>query len=288
MSRAGNARARSADAAPTGLPREFGYSQEDFRAIADLLEARTGIHLPPHKDQLVYSRLAKRLRALRLDSFAAYRALLDAPDGGAELLRMVNALTTNLTRFFREPHHFHHLGRHLAQLAASRSSRRLRLWSAGCSTGPEAWSMALTLDSVLTERGRWDAKILATDIDTDVLAVARQGRYDAEEVEDVPSQFRQHLQPTAEGEFDLSPQIKSLITFKPLNLIGPWPFSGPFDAIFCRNVAIYFTQDTQTRLFSRFGDVLAPDGFLYIGHSETLTQLSDRFELVGQTIYRPR
>lgn len=284
----GHNAARLPSGSPPPIQREFDYKPEDFRAIADLLEARTGIHLPAHKDQLVYSRLAKRLRALGLDSFKDYRAVLDSADGGAEVLRMVNALTTNLTRFFREGHHFTHLAKHLSNLAATRSNRRLRVWSAGCSTGPEAWSIGLTLISSVPDISRWDAKILATDIDTDVLSVARAGRYDEDDVSDVPQPYRKYMTALGQGEYELNADVRKLISFKPLNLIGPWPFNGPFDAIFCRNVAIYFTQETQTKLFTRFGEVLAPDGFLYIGHSETLTQLSSRFELVGQTVYRPR
>jgi chemotaxis protein methyltransferase CheR len=273
---------------PAPPAREFAYGPEDFRAIAALLESKAGIHLPAHKDQLVYSRLAKRLRALGLTSFAAYRAGLDGPDGGAEVVRMVNALTTNLTRFFREAHHFAHLHGHLARLAAARPKRRVRLWSAGCSTGPEAWSMALTLAGAAPDLARLDARILATDIDTDALAVAREGRYAEDDLADLPARHRARLVEAGPGALAPSAELRELVRFKPLNLIGPWPFRGPFDAIFCRNVAIYFAPQTQTRLFSRMRDVLAPDGFLYIGHSETLPQLADRFEFVGRTIYRPR
>lgn len=268
-------------------PREFEYRPDDFLAIAQLLEERTGIHLPPHKDQLVYSRLAKRLRALGLPTFAAYRAYLAEPEGGGELMRMVNALTTNLTRFFREPHHFAHLKAHLADLVGRKSSsRRLRLWSAGCSTGPEPYSLALVLRDVVPDLAKWDAKILATDIDTDVLSLAEAGRYARDAIADVPGPYQRYFTGLGTDEVEVAAKIRGLVTFKPLNLIGPWPFKGPFDAIFCRNVAIYFAPETQTQLFARFRDMLTEDGYLYIGHSETLPQLSDRLELVGQTIYR--
>lgn len=281
------ARASTAAAGPIQTAREFDYRLEDFQAIAKLLEERTGIHLPAHKDQLVYSRLAKRLRALNITSFSEYRALLSSAQGGPELLRMVNALTTNLTRFFREAHHFEHLRKSLGTLAQG-GPRRLRIWSAGCSTGPEPYSIALTLAAAIPEIGRWDAKILATDIDTDVLSTAEQGRYPVDDIDEMPQEYMRYLRDAGGGKIEIVPEIRRLITFKPLNLIGPWPFKGPFDCIFCRNVAIYFTAETQAQMFARMHDVLSPSGHLYIGHSETLTQLASRFELVGQTIYRPR
>jgi chemotaxis protein methyltransferase CheR len=267
--------------------REFEYAPVDFTEIAALLEKRTGIHLPPHKDQLFYSRLAKRLRALGLTSFAAYRAYLDGPEGGPEVMRMVNALTTNLTRFFREPHHFEHLGAELRRIAAT-GQRRLRIWSAGCSTGPEPYTLAMTVLSAIPDIDRWDARILATDIDTDVLQVASEGRYDADMLEQIPPAMRRHVSTLADGDIEMSREMKSLIAFKPLNLVGQWPMKGPFDAIFCRNVAIYFTPETQNGVFARMHGLVGKGGHLYIGHSETLSPLADRFELIGQTIYRPR
>lgn len=287
MSRSAAAAASLEEASSAIAAREFEYRPEDFAAIAQLLEERTGIHLPPHKDQLVYSRLAKRLRALGLPSFSTYRAYIAGPEGGGELLRMVNALTTNLTRFFREPHHFAHLRTQLAGLVDRTShARRLRLWSAGCSTGPEPYSLALVLRDVVPDLAKWDAKILATDIDTDVLTLAATGRYPRDSIADVPAPHQRFFAAVGTDEVEVAPEIRALVTFKSLNLVGPWPFKGPFDAIFCRNVAIYFAPETQTQLFVRFGDMLTADGYLYIGHSETLSQLSDRLELVGQTIYR--
>lgn len=270
------------------MPREFAYGREDFDMIARLLEERAGIHLPSHKEQLVYARLAKRLRALGLASFRAYRDLLAAPEGAGELLLMVNALTTNLTRFFREPHHFEHLAVALKARIALRGSRRLRLWSAGCSTGQEPYSMAMTLVSVVPEQERTDTRILATDIDTDVLAIARAGRYLASDAGRLAAEHRHHLRDVDSGHVEVSSTLRELVRFKPLNLVGPWPMRGSFDAIFCRNVAIYFRHETQASLFARFRDLLAPDGFLYIGHSETLHFDACGLELVGQTIYRPR
>jgi len=195
-----------------------------------------------------------------------------------------------VTRFYREPHHFVHLRDEVLRPAIPhlKAGGRMRLWSAACSSGQEAYSMALTVLSVLPDAPRFDIKILATDIDTDVLTVAREGRYAVEALADLPHEYRRFARDRGDGDLEIAPEVRGLVHFKPLNLVGPWPMKGPFDAIFCRNVAIYFTQPTQTRLFSRFHELIGADGILYIGHSETLNQLSDRFELIGQTIYRPR
>lgn len=266
--------------------RDLHFTTEDFTAIAKLLEERAGIHLAAHKEHLVYSRLARRLRSLGLDRFSDYRAMVERDQTGTETMRMVNALTTNLTRFFREAHHFDHLAGHLRAIAA-KGHRRLRLWSAGCSTGPEAYSMALTLAAAIPDIASWDARILATDIDTDVVATAAAARFDASDLGDVPAAHHGRFASIGDGIVEIAPEIRRLVVFKPLNLIGTWPMKGRFDGIFCRNVAIYFAPDTQTKLFARLHGQLATDGFLYIGHSETSSR-PDLFELVGQTTYRPR
>jgi chemotaxis protein methyltransferase CheR len=272
--------------APATPARDLDFTTADFAAIAKLLEARAGIHLAPHKEHLVYSRLARRLRGLGLTRFRDYRELIERDETGAETMRMVNALTTNLTRFFRESHHFDHLAEKLRGIARG-GRRRLRLWSAGCSTGPEAYSMALTLAAAIPDVATWDARILASDIDTDVVATAAAGRYDASDLSDIPAAHHGRFAAIGIGEIEIAPEIRRLVAFKPLNLIGAWPMKGRFDAIFCRNVAIYFSPETQATLFDRLHGQLAPDGHLYIGHSETLSR-PDRFELVGQTTYRPR
>jgi chemotaxis protein methyltransferase CheR len=264
--------------------REFAFGVDDFAALARFVEERTGIHLGAHKDELVYARLAKRLRALGLASFRDYRELIEGPDGGPEILRMVNALTTNLTRFFREPHHFDHLTATLAETAAG-EPRRVRVWSAGCSTGQEAYSLALALADLALRPG-WDVRVLATDIDTDVLAVARGARYAAAEAADIPLVHRPRLVETGAGAVEIGRRTRDLVTFKALNLIGPWPFKGPFDAIFCRNVAIYFAPPTRAALFARFRDMLQSGGHLYLGHSESLGAAEARFECVAPTVYR--
>jgi chemotaxis protein methyltransferase CheR len=269
--------------------REFAFTAADFAFLQATVKQRAGISLGPHKRNLVYSRLARRLRTLRLGSFADYCALLKTPEGDKEAGLLVNAITTNMTSFFREPHHFEHLQRTLeGRFAAPGGSRRLRLWSAGCSSGEEAYSMAMTLREAARERlAGWDAKILATDIDTNMVATAAAGAYDSARAATIPAACRaRYTGPNGKRGFAIDAATRSLISFLPLNLLEEWPMRGPFDAIFCRNVVIYFDKPTQKRLFDRFADMLAPGGWLYIGHSETLFRISDRFVPAGRTVYR--
>lgn len=244
---------------------EMRFSGRDFQVIADLLRARTGIHLPPTKQAFVYSRLAPRLRQLGISSFRDYRALLEGPRGADELGLLVNRLTTNLTRFFREPHHFDALAEHLATCGP-----RIRIWSAGCSTGQEPYSIAMTLAAWMADKGPRDVRILATDIDTDVLAVAGKGSYATEHVEDLPAPARRFIQSEGRDSFRIAPAIRQLIAFKRLNLIESWPLRGPFDAIFCRNTAIYFEKPMQQHIYQRIAGLLRPGGLFCVGHSETL------------------
>lgn len=266
---------------------EFPLTAEDFRRIAAILREDSGIHLPDGKAALVYSRLAKRLRQLGLASFRDYCKLISGNDGADERRSMLTALTTNLTRFFREPHHFEHLKGQLVQslAARARAGGRVRFWSAGCSTGEEAYSIALTVASVLPNAVDLDVKILATDIDTDVLATARKGIYDAERVAQIPANLRSLLTSSGNDEERVVDEaIKRLIVFNELNLMGPWPMKGSFDAIFCRNVAIYFDEATQERLWGRFAERLSPEGRLHVGHSERV--FDSRFTTDGLTSYR--
>jgi len=258
--------------------------------IAKLVKQQTGIVLGERKRDLVYGRLARRLRTLHCDAFADYCRLLEAPDGEAERRMMVNAITTNLTHFFREAHHFEHLsGVVLPGIVQSRGAAhgRIRIWSAGCSSGEEPYSIAMSAREALGDAAGWDLRILATDIDTDMVARAKSGRYDADRVGTIPPALRQrYVRPGANGTVDMADSLKSLIVFNPLNLLEPWPMRGPFDAIFCRNVVIYFDAPTQRALIERFADQLVPDGWLYLGHSETLFRTSSRFQHLGRTIYR--
>jgi chemotaxis protein methyltransferase CheR len=250
---------------------EYPFLQEDFERIASLMREQSGICLPGSKAVMVYSRLAKRLRALRLNSFAEYCTLIGSARGEAERSAMLAELTTNVTNFFREPHHFDHLRvRVLEPMAeAVRAGARMRLWSSACSSGEEAYSIALTVLSVLPDAANHDVRILATDIDPVVLRTAQAGLYGEQCVARIPASFRQHgLQRTPSGKWRVRDEVRALVAFKRLNLVGDWPMRGAFDAIFCRNVAIYFDEATQRRLWARLRDCITPRGRLYVGHSE--------------------
>lgn len=282
---------REASSPTRDAGREFVFTTEDFRMIAAVLHGDAGIYLPDTKATLVYSRLAKRLRILGLSSFRDYCALVQSKDGADERLSMLAALTTNVTRFFREPHHFDDL-RHkvLPGLAAkARAGGRVRLWSAGCSTGPEPYSMALTLLSALPDAARLDVKILATDIDPNVVETAREGVYSREALEAVPASDRNRLRRAPEAGTDmwrLADEVRELITFRELNLIRPWPMTGRFDVVFCRNVVIYFDDATQEQVWKKFIDVMNPGARLYIGHSERVACDAGRLISDGLTAYR--
>ena len=273
------------------VPGEFAFTSEDLERIAALLYAQSGIVLTEAKANLIYSRLAKRLRALRLPSFAAYCKLVASDAGADERATMLNALTTNVTRFYREPHHFTHLRDQvlLPALPKLRAGGRMRLWSAACSSGQEPYSMALTVLSVLPEAAELDIKILATDIDSKILAQAREGAYTAEHVEPIPAELRARWMardPADRDTWRVSPTVRSLVTFNEMNLIGQWPAKGPFDAIFCRNVVIYFDEPTQEKVWSRFQPLLGPEGRLYIGHSERVSSAVSGLTSDGLTVYR--
>ncbi|HEY9199762.1 MAG TPA: protein-glutamate O-methyltransferase CheR [Gammaproteobacteria bacterium] len=271
--------------------REFHFTEDDFRAVCRYIGEHAGIVLSEAKRDMVYSRLARRLRALDLNRFADYLHLLDRdPD---ELGQFVNALTTNLTAFFREEHHFEFLARTLVPAwAADRNRTRLRIWSAGCSTGEEPYSLAMTLAEALPADRDWDLRILATDLDTEVLARAAQGVYSGERLKGVREERRRRWflrgRGAHAGQVRVAPELQDMITFRQLNLLQEWPFQGPFDVIFCRNVVIYFDKSTQRVLFDRYADLLTAHGHLFIGHSETLFRVSERFDSLGNTIYRKR
>lgn len=271
--------------------REFAFADEDFQVLRKLVKELTGINLSDQKRELVYGRLARRLRALELRSFAEYRELL-ACDGGREISEFCNAITTNLTAFFREPHHFEYLREQvLGPLAAEPGGpRRLRLWSAGCSTGEEAYSIAMTVIESLPDLRRWDVRILATDLDSDVLERARRGIYPADRVRNVsPPRLGRFFTERRERDglcYEVTPELASLITFKQLNLMHTLPMRGPLDSIFCRNVVIYFDKDTQRDLFARIAPLQRPGDMLFLGHSESLFKVSESYSLIGKTIYR--
>jgi chemotaxis protein methyltransferase CheR len=263
----------------------------EFDFIRHVVGENAGIMLGPNKRQLVQGRVARRMRELGLASYEAYCEHV-RESGPEELVGLINALTTNVTSFFRENHHFEALASYMLPEAMKRNvaSRRIRIWSAGCSTGEEAYCIAMVTSEVLPASQRWDVKILATDIDSDVIRQAQQGVYGLDRVSSVPeARLRKHFRRGAgdqTGNVRVREEIAQLVTFRKLNLMHEWPMRGPFDIIFCRNVMIYFDQTTRERLVQRFGQMLAPGGYLCIGHSESIHGTTVPFKLVGKTIYR--
>lgn len=272
-----------------GVEREFAFTDKDFRFIAEWSYERTGIVLQDHKSDMVYSRLARRLRALGMKSVAEYCEMLKTDQGDAEIGNLVNAITTNLTSFFREAHHFEHLKTHVLEPFVRSKNERLRIWSAGCSAGAEPYCIAMMMQESISNLDRRDCKILATDIDTNMLEKGQKGEYATDWIEKIPPALCMKYVEAMSGKTDAKRMVsalRDLIAFKPLNLLENWPMKGKFDAIFCRNVVIYFDKPTQKILFNRYADQLQEGGYLYIGHSETLNHISDRFELVDKTTYQ--
>jgi len=271
--------------------REFVFTNKDFNYIRDLVGDRTGIVLSEHKVDMVYGRLARRLRQLNISSFQDYLYVLEDKNNTEEIVEFTNALTTNLTSFFREPHHFDFLlKRGIPEVMKRRPNKRLRIWSAGCSTGEEPYTLAITLQESIPNISSWDVKVLATDLDSNVVAQGKAGIYTKDRINGL-DQGRQSkwFKNNDNGQSDtvkVSRHLRELITFKQLNLLHDWPMRGQFDFIFCRNVVIYFNKDTQRKLFNRYADYLADDGYLIIGHSESLHKVNDGFKLLGKTIYR--
>jgi chemotaxis protein methyltransferase CheR len=270
--------------------REFKLTDGEFARIRALVRTRAGIDLGDGKRAMVYGRLSRRLRALRLDNFADYLQLLADP-ACDEAGTFINALTTNVTEFLRERHHFDYLAATLLPRLRKTAprGRRLRIWSAGCSTGEEPYTLAMTVRESFGDLSGWDAKILATDIDSDVLTFASDGRYPPERAERIPHRWRDRYfdeERSAGHSYHAKASIRSLITFKRLNLLEAWPMHGPFDAIFCRNVIIYFDAPTKLGLIRRFHQLLGQGGHLFLGHSESLVSAGLDFEPCGRTAYR--
>lgn len=278
-----------ADAAPRlpGSPaREFAYSRRDFQRVREMIYAHAGISLNESKTEMVYSRLAKRLRATGHREFSTYLDILD-DEASPEWEHFVNSLTTNLTEFFREAHHYPVL----AQLARRSVSRPFRVWSAACSTGEEPYSLAMTLCEAF-ESDNPPAEILATDLDTQVLEKGAAGVYEMDRVEGVEAAHlkRFFLRGTGSrsGQVRLRANVRNLVRFQQLNFhSAAWDVSGKFDAIFCRNVLIYFDKPTQHRVLRRLANYLTDDGLFFAGHSESLLHAADVFAPIGKTVYRP-
>ncbi|KIN65025.1 Chemotaxis protein methyltransferase CheR [Sulfitobacter noctilucicola] len=264
-----------------------------FREIAELAYRDSGLILVDEKRSMVQSRLRHRLRALKLPDFKSYCTFLNTEQGIAERRKLISALTTNVTHFFRENHHFDRLKEELSRLLPElKSGGALRIWSAGCSNGQEALSVAMTLLEHVPEVRNYDVRILATDIDPEVVAFAREGIYHERLIAGVPeallSRYFRKLQTGSEHSYEALPVLKDMIRVNELNLLAPWPMTKKFDVVFCRNVVIYFDVATQETLWPKFQSVLKPQGVLFLGHSERIVD-PDRFGFhgTGPTTYRP-
>ncbi|UJP05030.1 MAG: chemotaxis protein CheR [Nitrosomonas sp.] len=267
--------------------REYSFTRTDFERVRKLIYKHAGISLSTGKQNMVYSRLARRLRATGLDSFNEYLNYLEY-GGPEEWEAFTNALTTNLTAFFREQHHFPILERHVEQ---RKNLGKIQLWCSASSTGEEPYSMAMTMVQVFNTYTP-PVHILATDLDTNVLAKAQMGIYSMDRLEKLPrdklKQFFLKGKGMQAGFARVRPELRNMITFRQLNLLDEvWPIRGPFDAIFCRNVMIYFDKDTQYRILKKFVPLLTPDGLLFAGHSESFQHAVDLFKLREKTVYEP-
>jgi chemotaxis protein methyltransferase CheR len=291
MSAAADLAGSFADAMPGISPGV--YDEKDFRAVAAIVHKDAGILLPPGKAMLVYSRLAPLVRTSGLGTFAAYIKLIETD--ADERRKTINALTTNHTFFYREQHHFEHFEQHVRPhlLDDLRHNDPVRIWSAGCSSGEEVFSLTMTLlghdKGEGSQIARRDIRILASDIADHALKKASEGRYEARDGDALPEDLRRNWTRTEGTQMVINPEVRELVQFKRLNLHGDWPMRRPFQVIFCRNVMIYFDQPTKERLVARFAQALAPGGFLYIGHSERISgPAEDMLEPVGPTIYHRR
>jgi chemotaxis protein methyltransferase CheR len=264
-------------------------TDQQFQEISGLVKRLAGINLHEGKKELVKARLAKRTRQLKLGSLDEYIAYVRGDETGRELISMLDALSTNLTYFFRESAHFDFLKDRVIPRLMQQNHRRLRIWSAGCSSGEEPYSIAMLLREQIPDVDRWDAKILATDLSTLVLNTAMQGEYDRERFRDTPAQLVQRyfdiVETSPNKTYRAGKQIRDMIHFARLNLMERWPMKGPFDVIFCRNVMIYFDKPTQSQLVNRFHGLLGPGGYLFLGHSESLTGTQHEFRYVIPATY---
>ncbi|WP_441004463.1 CheR family methyltransferase [Pseudocolwellia agarivorans] len=265
-------------------------SDDDFDFVCNYVYQKSRIVLSDTKREMVYRRFTRIIRDRHLESFSDYCQLLRSDPDGEERY-FINAVTTNLTSFFREEHHFDYLAQHELPNLIKKGSKRMRIWCSASSTGEEPYSIAMTVkESLKSLLNSWDVKILATDIDSNVLNTGKEGIYEYKGVEDIPEHLVKKYFSRGMGinsnKVKTTPDIQSLITFKELNLMNEWPMKGPFDVIFCRNVLIYFDKKTQLELFERFHNLLAPNGLLILGHSENLGVFQQHFENVGRTIFR--
>ena len=272
--------------------REFDFSDADFEKIRYFIKGETGIKLSDGKKNMVYGRLSRRLRQLGMSKFSDYFDMVSGNEPTDERGQFINAITTNLTSFFREEHHFNYLKSDVIPrlLSDNANSRKIRIWSAGCSTGEEPYSIAIALYESIPDIEKWDIRILATDLDTNVLAHGGRGIYDIERISAL-SKLRKSTwflkgKGANSGSVKVDSRLQNLITFRQLNLMGAWPMKGKFDLMFCRNVVIYFDKETQKVLFDRYANQLLPSANLFLGHSESMHNVCNRFDLIGNTIYK--
>lgn len=270
-------------------------SAQLFRQFSQLVYQQCGINLHEGKRELLQARLNKRLRATGIPTYQEYYHYITSPNSEAEIVQFLDCISTNLTYFFREPKHFEFLEQvaipEMLVAKRERKGMRIRIWSAGCSTGEEPYSLAMCLLSHLGEGEQRDFRILATDISTRVLEIARRGAYTKERIDKVPPGLRQkYLQrrngSDGEAYYEVVPLIRQVVAFRRLNLKEPYPFHGPFDYIFCRNVMIYFDKPTQQDLIQKMAAYLAVGGYLFVGHSESLTGLQHPLHYVRPSVYR--
>ncbi|HVN72186.1 MAG TPA: protein-glutamate O-methyltransferase [Desulfomonilia bacterium] len=269
----------------------FSITNKEFQLFKDIIYRETGINMSEKKRNLIVARLSKRLRALNLQTFSEYYEYLNnSLDARDELNNLINRITTNKTDFFREKHHFDHLSNEIfpTYIEASRQGRekRLRIWSAGCSSGEEPYSIAMTVDDAFKDERGWDLKILATDLDTDVLMKASKGMYPSQQITPVPMGYLSKYFVRNDQGYEVNNKIKSMISFRKLNLMeASYPMKKPFDIIFCRNVMIYFNDETKHDLIKRFYNHLSDKGYMFIGHSESLMNMKHLFKFLKHTVY---
>ena len=262
-------------------------SDDEFARAAAMAYKLSGIVIKDHKREMMQSRLARRLRALKIDGYSAYLDYVDDEKGRDEIGEFVNVVTTNLTSFFREKHHFEHLRDAILNPMVASGASRIRIWSAACSSGEEPYSIAMTVKNSKAANMH-DLRILATDLDTNMLSRAREGVYPTERLAQAPRGMVSAATVTKGDKVTFRPEIRSMITFNQLNLLHNWPMRGPFDVVFCRNVLIYFDLDVKRRIIDRIARLIRPGGALYLGHSESLLGSHPHLCSEGRTIYRGR
>lgn len=268
---------------------DTAFSTEDFARISAYARKHFGLNLSANKMPLVYSRLTRRLRSLQISCFADYFSLLESSESGAEKTKLLSVLTTNVTHFFREVHHFDTLKDEVLPnlIKKSESGGRVRIWSAGCSSGEEPYSISMVINSLFPKAADRDIRVLGTDIDPEIIRVATNAKYSPDVRASIPERFRGSWYDEWSCDVAIPQAVSGIVRLGVLNLIEPFPFSGKFDAIFCRNVAIYFDKPTQAALWSAFRSVLNPGGYLFLGHSERLSgPATKNFLSSGITTYR--